>query len=236
MIPMRKVETLMRRIASVLATLLLLVTLAVPTFAAEDDFVPSIGYKDGPEIDRSEMNEEDVTPCLVVTSILQAKDQETDITQEARDLLLEVYDKLLKNEMELPMEEDYVVRELIDVSFRQTDCVEKDHKHKEWLAQDNTSIEIAFKTGIPSDVEVMIFVYINEEWVPVNSTVSSDSTITCVFEDICPVAICVPKDTNDTPADTGDAVGNMLWLWVLLLVGSLGAVTGLIVFRRKFLR
>lgn len=236
MIPMRKEDTLMRRMASVLAVLLLLVALAVPAFAAEDDFVPSIGYKDGPEIDKSEMNKENVTPCLVVTSILQAKNKKTDIPQSSRDLLLEVYDKLLKNEMELPMEEDYVVRELIDISFRQSDCVEKDHKHKEWLSQDNTSIEITLETGIPTDVEVQIFVYVNEQWVPVPSVTNSDSSITCTFEDICPVAICVPRDTNDTPADTGDTLGQMLWLWILLLILSLGAVIGLILSRRKFLR
>jgi len=221
----------------VLLALLLLAALAMPVFAAENEFVPSITYKDGPEIDKSEMEEEDVTPCLVVTCILQAKNKETDIPQEDRDLLLEVYEKLKSNEMQLTLEDDdLVIRELIDVSWRETDCVEKDHNHKQWLHKDDTSITVTFKTGIPSTTEVVVMVYTNEQWVPVVSQVNDDKTVTCVFEDICPVALCVREKQDTPPAQTGDTMGRMLWLWVLLLVTSLGALTALVLSRRKFLR
>lgn len=228
----------MRRICAIVLVLLLLATLAVPGFAAENEFAPSIGYKDGPEIDESEMNEEEVTPCLVITSIIQAKEKKTDISQMDRDLLLEVYEKLSQNEMQLPMEDDdYVIRELIDISWRHSDCVEEDHEHKEWLSEENTSLKVTFDTKISSDMEVAVLVYINEQWVPVTSvTHNSDDTITCVFEDICPVAICVREKHGAPPAQTGDPMGQMIWLWVLLLVTSLAAVTVLIMNRRKFVR
>ena len=69
----------------VLLALLLLAVLAMPAFAAENEFVPSITYKDGPEIEKAQQEKEDVTPCLVVTSIIQAKNKDTDIHQEDRN-------------------------------------------------------------------------------------------------------------------------------------------------------
>ena len=108
----------MRKIFAIGAVLLLLAVMSVPALGAEDDFVPSITYKDGPEIVEAEQNEEDVTHCMVVTSILEAKKKETDITQPDRDLLLEVYEQLVEDSMELPVDDDLVVRELVDVSFR----------------------------------------------------------------------------------------------------------------------
>lgn len=221
----------------VLLALLLLAVLAMPAFAAENEFVPSITYKDGPEIEKAQQEKEDVTPCLVVTSIIQAKNKDTDIHQEDRELLLEVYEKLKKNEMQLTTEdEDLVIRELIDLSWRKTDCVEENHNHKQWLTKEDTAITVTFKTGIPSTTDVVVMVYINEQWVPVETKVNKDKTITCTFEEICPVAICVREKQDTPPAQTGDALGRMLWIWVLLLVTSLGALTALVMSRRKFLR
>ena len=140
--------------------------------------------------------------------------------------------------MGLPLDDDdYVVRELIDISWRHSDCVEEDHEHKEWLSEENTSLKVTFDTKISSDMDVVVLVYVNEQWVPVTSvTRNSDDTITCVFEDICPVAICVKESSATPPAQTGDAMGRMLWLWVLLLVTSLAAMTALVVNRRKYMR
>lgn len=226
----------MKKLSAIALALLLLATLAVPAFAAENEFVPSISYKDGPELDKAEMNEEDVTPCLVITSILQAKNKKTDITQPERDLLLEIYEKLKTNEMILPLEkEDFVVRELIDISWRYTDCVQTNHNKDEWLSQPNNTVTVTLKTNIPSDMDVVVMVYVNEQWVEVSNVTRNANSLTCVFEDIGPVVICV-RETDATPPQTGDAVGRILWLWLLMLVVSLGALTVLVVNRRKFLR
>ena len=40
----------MKNCICLLVALMLCLSMAVPAFAAEDNFVPSIGYKDGPEI------------------------------------------------------------------------------------------------------------------------------------------------------------------------------------------
>ena len=227
----------MRKFSAILLALLLLVTLAVPAFAAENEFVPSISYKDGPELDKAEMNKEDVTACLVITSILQAKNKETDITQPERDLLLEIYEKLKSNEMTLPLEEDdFVVRELVDISWRYSECVEPNHRKDEWLSQPNNTVTVTLKTGIPKDMEVVVLVFVNEQWVKVSDvTRNPDKSITCVFEEIGPVAICV-REKEAAPPQTGDAIGRLLWIWIVLLVVSLGALTALVLNRRKFLR
>ena len=228
----------MKRICAIVLALLLL---AVPVFAAETEFAPSISYKDGPELDKAEMNEQDVTPCLVITSVLQAKEMKTDITQPERDLLLEIYEKLKSSEMLLPLEdEDFVVRELVDISWRYSDCVEPGHDKDAWLAKEGNTVTVTLKTGIPADMDVVVLVYVDEQWVEVPQlaakTRSGGRDITCVYEQIGPVAICVRESGDTPPAQTGDDMGRMLWLWVVLLVTSLGAVTVLVLNRRKFTR
>lgn len=228
----------MRKLSAIALALLLLAALAMPAFAAENEFVPSIGYKDGPELDKAEADKEDVTPCIVITSVLQAKNKETDITQPERDMLLEIYEKLKTNEMVLPLEEDdFVVRELIDISWRYSDCVEPNHGKDKWLSEAGNTVTVTLKTGIPTDMEVVVLAYVNEQWVKVDQvTRNPDKSITCVFEEIGPVAICV-RDTQDAPPpQTGDSLGRMLWLWLALLIVSLGALTLLVINRRKFMR
>lgn len=44
----------MKKVICLLIVLMLCLSMAAPAFAAEDDFVPSIGYKDGPKIIKGE--------------------------------------------------------------------------------------------------------------------------------------------------------------------------------------
>ena len=69
----------MRKILSFMVVVLLCFGMVTPALAAKDSFVPSIGYKDGPDIVDAEMDEEDVVDCLVVTSIEEAEEKTTDI-------------------------------------------------------------------------------------------------------------------------------------------------------------
>ena len=224
----------MKKIISLVLVLLLCLSLACPAFAAGTTFVPSISYKDDPDPESAEMNDENVIGCLEVTSITEAKDKSTDITQEDRDLLLDVYGDLKDGSMKLPLQGDYVIRELVDVSFKQSVCVEPNHGHKEWLAQDDTTITVKFDLGVAAGVDVEVLTYINGQWQPIKSVKNNgDGTVTCVFEDICPVAFCVEGNKTDIPAQTGDTVGQNLILWVVLMVASLAAVVVLLVRRRK---
>lgn len=230
----------MTRIMSLLAALLLCFCLCVPAMAAEGSFVPSIDYKNGPEIIDAEMEDEDMVPCLVVTSIPEARNKATDIYQEDRDLLLAVYDALSNGSMTLPLEGDYVIRELVDVSFM-IPCDEKD-PHKEQLAQAGVSVDITFDLGIAADENVVAMVYVNNSkartadysWQRVDLVNHGDGTVSGTFEDICPVVFCVGGELP--PAQTGDIAGQNLILWVVLMAVSCVAVVVLLINRRKFMR
>ena len=224
----------MRRIISAILALVLILAVAAPAFAA-GTFVPSVSYKDGPEIEDAELSKEKVDDCLVVTSIQQAKDKVTDIYQEDRDLLQEVYEKLNSGEMKLPLEGNYVIRELVDVSFQVTPCVENDdHLHKEELLKPDIHIEVDFYLGVGKNDKVVVLSYYDGSWDHVvSSTNNGDGTVTCVFEHFCPVAFAVEKEEADGPAQTGDVLGQDLMLWILLMVVSMAGIVGLNIYRRK---
>lgn len=230
----------MRKIVTVLMALLILSTLACPAFAAENQFVPSISYKDGPVLKQAEQKEEKNTSCVVITSIQGAKDKSTDITQEARDLLLEVYAKLKDGSMKLPLDnEKYVIRELVDISFKKTDCVDTDHIHEEELNQPEVTITLDLDLGIGKYTDVKVLSYNDGTWSEVVSvTNNGDGTLTIVMEHFCPVAFCVETDvvTNNpeaVPPKTGDPVGRNLTLWIVVMIASLAAIVAIVVFQRK---
>ncbi len=224
----------MRKILCVILALMACAVLASPVLAAEGTFVPSISYKDGPDLEKAEQDGEDVSDCIVITSIPEAKEKTTDIYQEDRDLLLKVYQELSEGTMKLPMDEDYVIRDLVDVSFRKSECVEPDHGHKEDLAKNGTTITITCDLGIKKGVEIAVLSYIDGEWVPATSVVNNgDGTITCVFEDICPVAFCLEEGYDYKPPKTGDEFGRQLPLWIALMAVSLAAIVILVVLYNK---
>lgn len=226
----------MRKVLCLFAAVLMCAMLVCPALAATDTFVPSIGYKDGPDIEDATMNGEEIDDCLVVSSLKQAEEKTTDISQEDRDLLLDVYEQLSNGSMELPLEhENYVIRELVDVSFEKSDCVDKDHGHKEWLAEEGNTITITFDLGVKDTTDVVVLVYVDGQWVSAESVVNNgDGTITCVLEDICPVAFVVDANAEEEPPKTGDQAGNDLLLWAVLMTASAAAIVVLSVQRRRY--
>lgn len=221
----------MRRFLSFFAAVLLCFCFASPALAAKDSFVPSIGYKDGPDIVDGEMEDEDVVGCLLVTSIQEAEEKSTDIHQEDRDLLLEVYAQLVDGSMKLPLEsDDYVIRELVDVSFS-VPCDDQ-HIHEERLKEEGITVEVTFDLGIEPDVRIIVMAYVDEEWIPVPVINKGDGTVECEFEEICPVVFCV--EDSRPPAQTGDVAGRQLILWIVLMAVSAVAVVVLVLCRKKF--
>lgn len=223
----------MRRMICLLGVLLVCATLVCPALAA-DTFVPSISYKDGPDVDGATMGNASVGDCVVVTSVAQAEDKSTDITQDARDLLLDVYKKLSDGSMKPPVE-GYVIRELVDVSFKQSACVENDaHNHAEELAKDGTTIKVTFDLGVAKSTKVAVKTYTNGAWEDVVAvTNNGDGTVTVEFEHFCPVAFCVEQDAEVPPSQTGDEAGQNMFLWIALMVVSLAAVVVLVILGRK---
>ena len=223
----------MRRMICLLGVLLVCATMVCPALAA-DTFVPSISYKDGPDVEDAVIGDTDVRDCVVVTSIGEAKNKSTDITQDARDELLGVYAKLSDGSMKNPVD-GYVIRELVDVSFRQKACVENEsHNHAEELAKDGTTIKVTFDLGVAKSTQVVVKTYVGGAWVDVKGvTNNGNGTVTCEFEDFCPVAFFVEQGAEVPPSQTGDEVGQNMFLWIALMVASLAAVVVLVILGRK---
>lgn len=232
----------MRNRIKLLVALLLCVSMAFPVLATQ--FVPSITYKDGPgmvEVVQGEAenleNGEDVSYCVVVTSVTDAQDKTTDISQEKRDLLLEIYEELSDGTMNLPMNPGYVVRDLVYVSHREVGCIEQaDHHHEEALEKEGIVVRVRFDLGVAPDEDVQVLSYYDGEWAPVVSVVNNgDGTVTCVMERSGPVAFCVESAQDQTVQITKDS-GRYWILWIVLIVLALIAIGWLVWNRRKFTR
>ena len=218
----------MRKIICLLCVLVLCLSLACPAFAAQNTFVPSITYKDTPDVDDAEMNGEKTGSCLVIVSIEDVR-QNTDGTTPQQKELLEVYEALEDGSMELPLDGDHVIRDLISVTFDQVGCVDPSHGHEEWLAQPGNCIDLVFDLGVGKDIEVQILVYRDGEWTPAEKVVNNgDGTVTCTLEDLGILAFCVAEEV-DIPK-TGDS-GVMLWVVIMAVCAA--AAVAVLLLRRK---
>lgn len=221
----------MKKLICLFTVLVLCLSMAAPAFAA--DFVPSIDYKDGPGIVKGEQEDTDVTDCLVISTIKQAEDKVTDITQDDRDLLLEVYEELTNGDMTLPIDGNYVIRDLLDVSYKYEDCRQKEeHGNKpQQLKEEGVTLTVTFDMGIGTDEVIEVYVYIDGQWVAVKGVVNNgDGTLTVEFEDICPVAF-VTRLSDSAP--TGNAARGQLGLFIGLMVLSAAAIVVLICIKSK---
>lgn len=218
-----------------IALLAICLSLICPVFAAEDTFVPSISYKDGPEIIDAELEQDEVEACLVITSLKGAAEKSTDISQETRDLLLEAYEKLNSGEVKLPGSEGFVIRELVDVSWKQIACVEEKHTHEEDLEKENVTVTIDLEMGLDANTDILVYAYHDGQWELIESAKNNgDGTVTCVFEHFCPVAFAVREQTGGS--DTGDTARGSLILWGVLMAVSLMAIVVLAISRKKHTR
>lgn len=231
----------MKKFICLLTVLALAVALACPVFAAEA-FVPSISEKEEPDIviddegvagvirdQDGEIIDKVEEGCLVITPISKAKTSK-EIPEDAREELLYVYEELLNGDMTLPYEQDgldpenMVIRELIDASWL---CEE----HPVILEPEGVTIDLTFDIGVDAETKVYVYVRIDGVWTPVPVVNNGDGTVTCTFEELCPIAFCVPVGTGLPPAQTGDQFNATMWM-MLLAVSTL-ALAGVLVMRRK---
>ena len=156
------------------------------------EFVPSISYKNGPVISSAVMNGLNLDGCVVVTSLKDAAEKITDISQVDRDMLLNIYNQLMKAEMSIPVSNEYVVRELVDITWKDQGCTQAGHQHDDELKKEGVKAKIHFDLGIKAEDELVVFAYRNDQWVKVEIVeISKDGGVVCLFEDFCPVAFCV---------------------------------------------
>lgn len=224
----------MKKLICLLICVLLCTSLMLPAMATgEGDFVPSITYKEGPTVQSAEMDQESVAACIVITSISQAEKKETDIHQEERDLLLDLYEQLENGTMTLPLEGSYTIRELLDISFAYEEC-RQDAAHggkDEKLAESDVNLKIVVDLGVNADENVIVLNYKEGKWAPIKSvTNNGDGTVTCEFEHLCPVAFVVG---NAVIPGNEDAPGNYLWYIIAAIALVVVAVVVILVSKKS---
>ena len=233
----------MKKLICLLTVLALAMAFACPVFAAEA-FVPSSSDKKEPDIvpdDEGVIGEiwkdDEVIDkveggCLVITPISEAETS-TEIPEDAREELLYVYKELLEGDMTLPYEQDgldpetMVIRELIDASWLCED-------HPAMLEPEGVTIDLTFDIGVDADTKVYVYVRIDGVWTAVPVINNGDGTVTCTFEELCPIAFCVAAGTGKPPVQTGDEFNPTIW--IVLLAVSAAALVGVVVLRRKLVK
>lgn len=235
----------MKKIFSVAIVLMFVLSLACPVFAAEGTFVPSIPDKGAPDFVVDENGNIGVVldadgnvidylkeGCLLITSVAEAQ-ASTEIPSAAKELLLNVYEKLDNGDMVLPAEkldsklesDEIVIRDLVDLSWMCED-------HPEMVEPKGVVFKISLRLGVDANTKVYAMTYKNDEWNPIVDVVNNgDGTVSCTFEDLCPVAFIVGEDA-DVPT-TGYEFDAKLMFWTIMLVASAAAIVVISVSRRK---
>lgn len=193
-------------------------------------FLPSVTYKNGPTIKEAILDGKDAGGCVIVTSLKEAEEKSTDLSQEDRDLLLDIYKQLEEGTMVLPLKGAYVIRDLVDVSFAYEACTQdmSHGKKDEHLGEKEILLSVTFELDVEADESVFVMTYVDEEWILVSEVENNgDGTITCEFEDICPVVFAVAdKEKAPWNPSTGDTAGNQLMLvMTMMLLSAAGVVT-----------
>ena len=252
----------MRKIIACIVALMICASMVLPAAAAP--FTPSVTYKPCPDIVPVEDPEGNpaigeilsgdgvvdyVYGCLVVTPVSEAETS-TEIPEESRAILLDVYAKLTSGEMKIPYEKfnagldssKMSVRDLFDATFL---CggIPNGVDHPKMLEPEGVTFRITFDLGVAADEKIYTLTYKEGEWNPIVSTVNNgDGTVTCVFEKLCPIAFCVGRPGTDTPglpdrpdipsAGTGDPAGGQMMIWIVLGSVCLVALIAVVVVYR----
>jgi len=191
----------MKKVLSVVLAVALCASLA--SFAMASGFVDSITYKDEPGLRAVAMYNgapvygvisENGNPIAYldkddIVIIPVAKIKDAPVAESVKTQLLDIYAGLAKGTAVLPYEkiegidaDKMVVRDLFEVYFSDgTD-----------ISKEGVTARVTFNVGVETNAVVAAMSYVNGEWVPALSTVvNADGSVSCTFEDICPVVIAV---------------------------------------------
>lgn len=225
----------MKKFFAIITAVMMCVSLMVPAMAAQE-FMPSVTNKPAPEVvvarildENGNVIKEVGKECLIITSVADAQTS-TEIPAASKEVLLNVYGKLMDGSMTIPYEKHkanldsskMVIRDLFDATFVCTECPELLEAH-------GVVLEIVFDLNVAPGVNVYTMTYKNDQWDPIVSTVNNgDGTVTATFEKLCPVEFSVSTATTP-PSVTGD---HDMSLWGILAVVSLAAIVVLTVVYR----
>lgn len=197
----------MKKVICLCLAVLLCLSIAVPAFAAENEFVPSITYKPQPEIipeedggigvirdKKGEAIDSILPDCLCVTPVANIWDDSIVVPKKTEERLLAVYNGLVDGSMELPYEKfgagldasNMVIRDLFDVDMI---C----ETHRKMLEKKGNTLELTFNLGVAPDEKIFAMVLDAEtqEWLPVETVNNGDGTVTCTLEKLGVVAFSV---------------------------------------------
>ena len=249
----------MKRLLTLALAIVLMLTITMSATAAQ--FVPSIENKGAPElVVIDQLNGKDVVgyitdangnqlsteylDCLDITSLTDALN-DPNVPENIKEELLKVYEELKKEGTKITMvcpalqeivnkkwgsdksADDLVVKDLFDLTDKCDDL--KIH------LVNGAVIDLTFDLGIGSNVFFTAMVYVDGKWQPVVDAFNNgDGTVTVKFDKLCPVAFLVPRtqlNADKVSPTTGDMTSVAIWGSVLVV--SLLAITGLVIYRRK---
>ncbi len=193
----------MKKVISLLAALVLCFTMACSVFA--DSFVPSISFETYEFVVKvneavsavmrdANGNAIDFVgdDCLKVITIAQALDNTVLAPADMKAELVDVYDALNDGTMKLPYDKLDTKYKAKDFEIRELAAAELCEAHTKMLAEEGVVIEITFDLGVSANDEVYVMTYIDEEWEPVVEVINNgDGTVTCTFEELCPISFSV---------------------------------------------
>lgn len=270
----------MKKAISCLLALTMLLVFSLGAVAESVDFVVSITNKGAPSLvvidtengqnvigrlrnAAGELLSTEHDDCVVITSVSDAPNSTT-IPEDAKNLLLSVYDELKDNGTQLSVlcpglndlvadklgegknADALVVRDVFDISSVCEDL-------STHLPEDGTTLDLTFDLSVGDEL-VAAMVYVDGAWQVVPTVNNGDGTVTCTFEELCPVAFMVPGTDSDNAGGSGNVGGGSdnvgggssgepatgdttstgtLILWSALMVVSLSAIVVLVVYRRK---
>lgn len=210
----------MKKVISFVMALMILASLLGTVFAAEGAFTPSVTAKPAPEVvakpeaggnpvvevvNEKEETVEHFEIAHVEVTPVSEKDEDH-VADEVEEVLTDVYEELSAPEVKLteaiPTLEEAVEKVIAATGTQEAvvanDLVVKDLFHvavSEELAKvletEGHGVKLTLDAKIAKNQFVVVLVYVDGEWIPVDFVVNEDGTITCDLEVVGVVAILV---------------------------------------------
>lgn len=249
-----------------LICLLLVVALCaglVCSVSAETGFVPSITYKEEPEIvpvappaDEDEEWEPIVgtvyemethqetsnipAGCLVVIPVAEVADAtEEDHLSHLEQELKDVYDALMDGSMEIPYElnENYNGQSMVVRELFGTDWMcgtpTYDHDHPTEVAPKGVVFDLTLRMDISPDTEILVMVYVDGEWEPAVEVINNGDGTVTCTFERLGIVSVSVPQDVPAPEAPAENEGNC-WLWIILLIlAAICFIVVIIIYRRK---
>lgn len=240
----------MKKTISLLTAVIMVLCMAIPAFAAEDSFTPSVEVKGAPVIvpqafdgdmfdalvldedeevieGIDEVTEENPAGEIIVTaySEIETADSRVNVVY-MEESYEEVLDAQSLKELNEAIPEGMVVRDFFDITLVGT---------YENMFEEGKLLCIKFDLGVDANENIQVLTRCSDEtgWQFVKSvTNNGDGTVTVIFHELCPVIFLT--DSSDVKVEspaTSDISTAALW-FVTVLCGA-GAICMLVTYKKR---